>query len=63
MSDIRASHIGAEYEPDHRNPALVIRDEHGVLRPVTKITRLNGGVVRGNLKGYEEVLLLEIDHA
>lgn len=63
MPEIRASRIGGEYDPDGSDPVLVIRDEHGVLRTFTKITRLREGYVRGNLKGYEDVLVLELEDA
>lgn len=58
---IRASRIGGEYDPDGSDPVLVIRDEHGVLRAVSSYTPLKGNFVRGNLKGYGDMLELKLE--
>lgn len=62
MSEIRASHIGAEYDPERGDPLLVVRDEYGVLRPLSNPKRLaNASVVSGMLKRVErDVLVLEV---
>lgn len=61
MPEIRASRIGGEYDPDAKDPVLVIRDEYGVLRAVVSVTRTRDNFVRGNLRGFDEVLILETE--
>lgn len=62
MSEIRASRIGAEYDPERSDPVLVARNEWGVLRPVTEYVRTKGALVSGELAGYDDVLVMEPRH-
>jgi hypothetical protein len=68
MPEIRASAIAIHAEEGNGNPVLVIRDEYGVLRPITRIhsevmrmEQKRDFFVRGNLKGYGNVLVLEVE--
>jgi hypothetical protein len=59
MPEVRAATLAIYAEEENGNPLLVIRNENGVLRAITKVTRFSGSVVRGNQACYEDILVLE----
>lgn len=61
MPDLRASRIGAEYDPERGDPILVFRDSNGVLRTFTNYERAKASFVSGNLKGFGDLLILHAE--